>query len=925
MLDRGISSPVLDEIKQQLTIEGAKTPPISAITSPAGVAQDHTPVYLIHRFYARRPHNVFSYLVSHYSNPGDIILDPFMGGGVTVVEALRLKRKAVGVDVNPLARFITREEVSNIDLTEFESIFADMTEKVGKQINSFYQTDCHNCGYEGATAEWYEWSDVLCCPSCGNEEVLRNAKKLASRTAKSRRGQLTLIRSERRDVDEVEEIGEKLYECSTCKAILSTQTCEVIGHRLCKVKVNCPKCKTKGFKAHKSPSNFDFAQYEKVKKEAEQLLPNLFYPKDAIPPGDKTNEVLAKGFTHFWQLFTSRNLLALSLLFDYISKVEDPEQRRIWALTLSSALWRVSRHAYFKSDGRIVNAGHHYWLPDIPAEINVWHYFVTRRVSAVRAGKRYSTQQVGSFYQEAETFDQLKSNKTCLLLNQSSANLPVPDNSVDVVITDPPFGGNVNYGELTDFCTVWLKDIIGLPLGICDKTEEALINRTQGKGEKEYEELLYKVFKECHRVLKPNSWMVLTFHNRDPRVWMSLHRAARRAGFYLPSKEESPNRGIVYQPPIEEHTTTLHQQAAGAMLGDFILSFKREEIPSIEVASGVLSTDEEEGLRAKVEELIHFHAGADESTLMTGIIPYLEEQKLWHKLAGADFRNFFNKHFLYDKQTKKWFTPDMIDSATKALKPLDFIPAERLTEQIVYSFLSEKKYASLDEILCAIYAQLVNSYRPGVPAITKVLDRNCTRIVLPGYPHRQGFTLKATRPVVSKVKPPTIAEQKSLFGEPILATSLNHDQIITLLHSYAKKKGYDVHIGEMEQKKDPELKKISRLMISSQEFGLPFEVFKTITEIDVLLLKGSTITHAFEIATTVETANKAINDRYRNLFAASPNLLVKTYVVVRDKDFSKAYSQVFSKANVEDGISEKVKIVRLSELTKDGFGKLLVT
>jgi hypothetical protein len=65
MLDRGISSPVLDEIKQQLTIEGAKTPPISAITSPAGVAQDHTPVYLIHRFYARRPHNVFSYLVSH--------------------------------------------------------------------------------------------------------------------------------------------------------------------------------------------------------------------------------------------------------------------------------------------------------------------------------------------------------------------------------------------------------------------------------------------------------------------------------------------------------------------------------------------------------------------------------------------------------------------------------------------------------------------------------------------------------------------------------------------------------------------------------------------------------------------------------------------------------------------------------------------
>ena len=267
----------------------------------------------------------------------------------------------------------------------------------------------------------------------------------------------------------------------------------------------------------------------------------------------------------------------------------------------------------------------------------------------------------------------------------------------------------------------------------------------------------------------------------------------------------------------------------------------------------------------------------------------------------------------------------MMDSTTKVLKPLDFIPAEQLTEQIVYSFLSEKKYASLDEILCAVYAQLVNSYRPGVPAINKVLDKICTRVMLPSYPHRQGFALRSVYPRVSTAKPPSVAEQRALFGEPILATSLDHDQIIALLHSYAKKLGYDVHIGETEQRKKPELKRISRLMVSPQEFGLPPEVFRVIVEIDVILLKRSAITHAFEVATTVETANKAINDRYRNLFAASPNLLVKTYLIVKDKDFNKAYTQVFSKANVQDGISRKVKIIRLSELTEARFEKLLIT
>jgi adenine-specific DNA methylase len=78
-----------------------------------------------------------------------------------------------------------------------------------------------------------------------------------------------------------------------------------------------------------------------------------------------------------------------------------------------------------------------------------------------------------------------------------------------------------------------------------DNNEEAIINKYQKKDRNAYENLLYGVFKECHRVLKPGKWMVMTFNNKESSVWMALLRAARRAGFYLPED------GIIYQEPIK--------------------------------------------------------------------------------------------------------------------------------------------------------------------------------------------------------------------------------------------------------------------------------------------------------------------------------------------------------------------------------------
>ena len=140
-------------------------------------AKPHTPVYRMHKYFARRPWNVFSDLLSHYSSEGDIVLDPFCGGGVTVVEALKLRRKAVGVDVNPIATYVTSMECAPTDLSEFRSLFTQLTNRIGNELSSLYRTRCNKCQSE-AVADWLEWDEktkriirIRCdCPTCGSFE-----------------------------------------------------------------------------------------------------------------------------------------------------------------------------------------------------------------------------------------------------------------------------------------------------------------------------------------------------------------------------------------------------------------------------------------------------------------------------------------------------------------------------------------------------------------------------------------------------------------------------------------------------------------------------------------------------------------------------------------------------------------------------------
>ena len=144
----------------------------------------------------------------------------------------------------------------------------------------------------------------------------------------------------------------------------------------------------------------------------------------------------------------------------------------------------------------------------------------------------------GTLYVPSETveqniFDLIEEKKNGFPINQymplslnSATQIPVADNSVDYIFTDPPFGGNYMYSELNCIQEFWLK------VSTNNKCE-AIENDVQNKGLLEYNDLMERSFREYYRVLKPGRWITVEFSNTDSSVWNGIRITLQRAGFVL--------------------------------------------------------------------------------------------------------------------------------------------------------------------------------------------------------------------------------------------------------------------------------------------------------------------------------------------------------------------------------------------------------
>jgi hypothetical protein len=333
-------------------------------------------------------------------------------------------------------------------------------------------------------------------------------------------------------------------------------------------------------------------------------------------------------------------------------------------------------------------------------------------------------------------------------------------------------------------------------------------------------------------------------------------------------------------------------------LGDFILTFKKDKVPDqIDDILYDLPISQQKEFIEKIEESIKYHGGLDENSMGIVVVEILEKMNLIHRFLGSDIRNLYQAHLVYSKEDKKWYLPSMVDSNNRPIKLLDYLPVEQTIERILYSFFKEKEYASMDEILKLIYTSLVNSQRPGLDAVAKVLNRCCEKKKVKGQKREVYCWIK-------NIPKYEIDNQTTI----IFKDYIEHNRFIEKLARKYLIDGKKVHIGSTEQRKDEKLQELST-DLTSYELGIKPEALNVIKEIDLLIFDKNNIIKAVEVVTTFETFNKAINDRFRNLLILIPNLKFDLEIYVCQSFFEKSFRDLNSPANIKDGINTKIKLI----------------
>lgn len=631
------------------------------------------PIYNAHSYHTKVPHKAIMRYILHYTKPGDIVFDGFCGTGMTGVAAamcenpdedfkIKLEqearqegktiewgaRRAVLCDLSPAATFIAYNYNTPVDVEEFEKEAKRILEEVEDECSWMYETNHTINGTSQLSIDgkpmkgrinYTVWSDVFLCPNCMEEMIFWNVavnKKTGKVLDKFHCPHCGLLTDKRN----VEKAKVTIYDKALGKMIEQVKQVPVM--------INYSVGRKR---FEKTPDEEDLKLLQKI----EEMDIPYWYPTDRMPEGDESRRNDIAGITHVHHFYTKRNLWVLSAIYDRI----ESHDLSFLKLLFTNQLINVSKLNRYR-----MNVS----FPYNPLSGTL---YISSMISEANIFTAYSNRM--------KRFIKIKMPrlKDFTITTQSASDFGhVPQNSIDYIFTDPPFGANLMYSELNFLWEAWLKVFT-------NNESEAIINKTQGKGLVEYQRIMERCFKEMHQILKPGRWMTVEFHNSKNSVWNAIQEAIMRAGFVVANVRSLDKQ----QGSFKQVTTTM------AVKQDLIISAYKPKDRFVQ--DFVRQAGTEEGVWNFVRQHLERLPVTLESGGRLDVIPERQNYLLYDSMVAyhiqrgatvpmgaADFYQGLKQRF--PERDGMYFLPDQVSKYEQKRMELE------LNEQLSFLILDEK-------------------------------------------------------------------------------------------------------------------------------------------------------------------------------------------------------------------------------------------
>jgi len=516
-------------------------------------------VYTAHSYHTKVPPAAIATYLRHYTKPGDIVLDFFSGSGMTAVACRMIDQEQVSraeketqklrlpicIDLSPAATFISSVYLWPDHEDSFERKAALLLRETDSYADSLYRT-----GLELSAADAVEyvlWIEALFCPACQGEVVSNSVVKATTSIGSA---------------DE--------FPCPHCGALVSKAPTKasgavrlerrlrtihdvgVGGTRLTMRRVPVGAQVIKGQSGKSSNRRLVTIAPDACEHQMhEDLQIPYWFPTDSLIRGERFLQkdcLESYGITDVHHFYLPRQLAVYA---------------RMWAKANDVPLWRERQSLLFfvQSNGLGLTVLNRYQPTQFGKETGgsqVNRYFtgtlyVPSMVSEVTPKYAYSNK----LRRLVKAFALIRKQhaSSAIVSTQSATDLSnIPDDSIDYIFVDPPFGRNLQYSELNQIWESWLRVRT-------NRDDEAIMDSSRRRETMEYAGLMRRAFQEGYRTLKPGKWMTIEFHNSSNIVWHAIQEALFASGFIV-ADVRALNKG----------QETYKQSRQGLMTQDLVIS-----------------------------------------------------------------------------------------------------------------------------------------------------------------------------------------------------------------------------------------------------------------------------------------------------------------------------------------------------------------